>query len=239
MVLQNLWFIVHQSSKSSFNFSQERLLDVPPFASHPNRDDLVSEFVCIRLDPEQLCGQQDTVLGRFHVQRRRRCPRLNLPWLYGNSLFFFLPVSAECMADPLKISEALERGWIFQECTFGRFDEVLVKELSVHLAGWKTIEVKTYLWTILEVSYLLERRGYDKIFERNIPDITNYWGEGDYYGGVAAEPFRLLGGKKAMDLFKELKYSGEEDVSWTVKHVLQHCVGNTPDEVFAFLSSNP
>ena len=158
---------------------------------------------------------------------------------YMGIFFFFLPVSAECMADPLKISEALERGWIFQECTFGRFDEVLVKELSVHLAGWKTIEVKTYLWTILEVSYLLERRGYDKIFERNIPDITNYWGEGGYYGGVAAEPFRLLGGKKAMDLFKELKYSGEEDVSWTVKHVLQHCVGNTPDEVFAFLSSNP
>lgn len=143
------------------------------------------------------------------------------------------------MKEPLLISDAMERGWIFQECTFGGMDPVMVKKLAHYLAGWRQIDMRTYIQICLQIAYLLERRGYDKIFEKKHPEIKDFWEGipgryGGYFKGRTAEPFRLLG-PGSTDIFMELKYTGEEDVSFTVKHVIEHCIMDTEEQLERWL----
>jgi len=278
-----MWFVVHRDAVGLFTFTEKQPLDGPAFDGHPNRDPILTEFLSIRLDSEQIVAQQDLIRMSSYNWQNLQCggkmdntlPK-NYTWFlehikatrtigwvdfmsnvcvgvdtsvtvgYMGALYAFLTVSAGWMLNPLEISKSLTRGWIFQECTFCQMDKVMVRRLAEYMKGWKKIGASGCIALCLQIGYLLERRGYDKIFKKEHPHIENIWGppgtppgrRGGYFAGDTAEAFRILSEHAEADakqLFIELKYTGEEDVSWTVKHVIEHCVMDSVDELDEWL----
>ena len=121
---------------------------------------------------------------------------------YMGMLYAEVPTCAEWLREPSKIPEAMSRGWIYQESTFGQLDPSLARQLSDYLYDEYRKEhtpasARAMVEMIWNIALLLLRRGHENAFTAD-PEDMGGWGKyydrqrGFFIGGAAAAYWKGL-----------------------------------------------
>ena len=162
---------------------------------------------------------------------------------YMGMLYAEVPTCAEWLREPSKIPEAMSRGWIYQESTFGQLDPSLARQLSDYLYDEYRKEhtpasARAMVEMIWNIALLLLRRGHENAFTAD-PEDMGGWGKyydrqrGFFIGGAAAAYWEGLHPSAAGVVTSLLQT--EEQVGITIVHLIESIATRTRDELRGWL----